>query len=64
MATVKVYRYKTMYNSKSDDEPISKRMGTRKFIEGVKGTVLEETELEVEASKVDGQGKTEVGFKE
>jgi hypothetical protein len=63
MATVKVYRFKRMYDPNKDDEPVPNYMGTRKFIEDVKGTILEETELEVDSSKVDAMGKTEIGFK-
>jgi hypothetical protein len=63
MGTVKVYRFRTPYNSETDSEPVLKRMGTRKFIEEIHGTVIEETELEVDSSKVDDAGKTEIGFK-
>lgn len=63
MGTVKVYRFKRIYDPNKDDEPVPNYMGTRKFIEDVKGTIMEETELEVDSSKVDASGKTEIGFK-
>ena len=62
MGTVKIYKYKTTYNGQVDGEPIAKRMGTRSFIEEIKCTLIEETELEVDSSKVDASGKTEIGF--
>ena len=63
MATVKVYRFKRMYDPNKDDERVPDYMATRKFIKDVKGEVIEESGIEVDSSKVDASGKTEIGFK-
>jgi hypothetical protein len=62
MPTVKVYKYKRPYDATKDDEVVSRRMGTASFIESVGGTIIEGTEMEVDASQVDSAGKTEIGF--
>ena len=37
-------------------------MGTKEYIEQVGGWIVEGPEIEVEASKVDADGKTALGF--
>jgi hypothetical protein len=61
MGTVKVYNYKRRY---IEDEQVaySRRMAVRKYIKRIGGTVIEETELEIDSSKVDEDGKTEIDF--
>jgi hypothetical protein len=61
MGTVKVYNYKRRY---IEDEQVaySRRMAVRKYIKRIGGTVIEETELEIDSSKVDEEGKTEIDF--
>jgi hypothetical protein len=61
MSKVKIYKY-TTYHSKRGEQVVSKRMGTRAFIEMVNGTVIEGTEMEVDSSKVSHEGMTELGF--
>jgi hypothetical protein len=63
MGTVKVYKYKRPYDSKTDDDPVALRMGTAAFIERIGGTIIKDTELEVDASEVDEVGKMKIGFK-
>jgi hypothetical protein len=62
MAKVKVYKFQTYVGNK-DESPISQRMGTKEFIEKIGGAAIEGSELEVDSSKVDAEGKTETGFK-
>jgi hypothetical protein len=62
MSKVKVYRYKRPYDGRADSEPIADRMATRDFIQRANCTIIEETELEVDCSKVDSFGKTDIGF--
>jgi Staphylococcal nuclease homologue len=62
MRTVKVYKYKRPYDATKDDEVVSHRMGTASFIESVGGTIIDGTELEVDATQVDSEGKTKIGF--
>jgi hypothetical protein len=63
MSKVKIYKYKMLYNPGTDYEKIAKRMGTRSYIETLKGcSIIEKSELEVDSSKVDTEGKTEIGF--
>jgi hypothetical protein len=37
-------------------------MGTKEYIERMNGWIVEGSEIEVDASKVDAEGKTEIGF--
>jgi hypothetical protein len=62
MGTVKVYQYRRPYDMMTDEDGISRRMGTRAYIELVKGTIIEGTELEVDETDVTGDGMTEIGF--
>jgi hypothetical protein len=62
MSTVKIYRYRRPYDIIKDDSSVSQRMGTREFIERVQGTVIEGTELDVDSSNIDSEGKTEIDF--
>lgn len=63
MPTVKVYQYE--YTDAANGNPArAKRMGTKEYIEKyAHGWIVEGAETEVDASKVDAQGKTEIGFK-
>ncbi len=61
MSKLKVYKYKILDPVCGYDK-IANRMGTKEYIQFVKGTVIEETELDVDFSKVDSLGKTELGF--
>ncbi len=61
MGTVKVYQYE--YTDTNLAQPArAKRMGTKEYIEKVQGWIVEGSEKEVDASKVDTEGKTEIGF--
>lgn len=62
MGTVKVYNYKRPYDPRIDELGFSRRMATREYIELVGGTIIQETELEVDRSKVDSEGKTHLDF--
>jgi hypothetical protein len=54
MSKVKIYKYKMLYNPGTDYEKVAKRMGTRSYIETLKGcSIIEKSELEVDSSKVD-----------
>jgi hypothetical protein len=62
MATVKVYEYD--YTDTNLGQPArAKRMGTKEYIEKVHGWIVEGSEIETDSSKVDSEGKTEIGFK-
>jgi hypothetical protein len=61
MGTVKVYNYKRRY-IEDDQIAYSRRMAVRKYIKRIGGTVIEDTELEVDSSKVDEDGKTKMDF--
>jgi hypothetical protein len=61
MPTVKVYRYE--YTDPKLGQPDrARRVGTREYVEKVGGWVVEGSEMEVDASKVDAEGKTGIGF--
>jgi hypothetical protein len=59
MATVKVYQY-NYTDAKLGQPARAKRMGTKEYIERVNGWIVEGSEIEVDASKVDADGKTEL----
>jgi hypothetical protein len=61
MGTVKVYNYKRGY-IEDDQLAYSRRMAVRKYINRIGGTVIEETEMEVDSSKVDEDGRTAIDF--
>jgi hypothetical protein len=61
MGTVKVYNYKRRY-IQDDQVAYSRRMAVRKYINGIGATVIEETEMEVDSSMVDADGKTAIDF--
>jgi hypothetical protein len=62
MATVKIYQYE--YTDAKLGQPArAKRMGTKAYIEKIGGWIVPGSEIEVDASKVDAEGKTEIGFK-
>ena len=61
MSKVKVYRFNT-YDGSNDTSTESQRMATRAFIEKFKREAIEGSELEVDSSQVDAEGKTEKGF--
>ncbi len=60
MGKVKVYGYRRPYDARVDNEPIASCMATREFIERSHCTIIEGTELEVDSSKVNLAGKTEI----
>jgi hypothetical protein len=62
MATVKVYKYGTT-DAKLGQPVQAKRMGTVRYIASVHGWKVRGSETEVDASKVDADGKTEIGFR-
>jgi hypothetical protein len=62
MSTVKVYNYKRRYDIEDDALSYSRRMATREYIGLIGGTVIEETEMDVDSSKVDEDGKTAIDF--
>ena len=59
MATVRIYKY-DYTDSKLGQSARAKRMGTKEYIERVNGWIVEGSEIEVDASKVDAEGKTEL----
>jgi hypothetical protein len=62
MATVKIYKYETT-DAKLGNPRLSSRMGTAEYIEKqTNGWKVEGSEMEVDASKVGAEGKTEEGF--
>jgi hypothetical protein len=61
MATLKIYKYE--YTHPTLGKPVlANRMGTREYIEKIGGWVVVGSGIEVDASKVDAGGKTEIGF--
>jgi hypothetical protein len=61
MSKVTVYRYQ--YTDTRRGEPAqARRMGTKAYIERVNGWFVEGSGIDVDASKVDAVGKTEIGF--
>jgi hypothetical protein len=58
---VTVYRYRVL-DPETGYDKIARRMGTKKYISSVNGTVIERSDIEVEPSKVDTSGKTELNF--
>jgi hypothetical protein len=61
MATVKIYQY-DYTDTKLGQRARAKRMGTEKYIATTGGWKVEGSGIEVDASKVDPEGKTDVGF--
>jgi hypothetical protein len=59
MATIKVSQYDYTH-AKLGQPARAKRMGTREYIESVRGWPIEGTEIEIDASMVDAAGKTKV----
>jgi hypothetical protein len=62
MSKVKVYRYQYT-DAKLGQPATAKRMGTKQYIERVRGWIVEGSEMEVDASNVDADGKTEIEFR-
>ena len=62
MGTVKVYNYKRRFDIEDDALAYSRRMATREYIGLIGGTIIEETELDVDSSEVDEDGKTAIDF--
>jgi hypothetical protein len=61
MSKVKIYRYQ--YTDPKLGQPsTAKRMGTEEYINQVGGWAVEGSGIEVDASKVDVDGKTEIGL--
>jgi hypothetical protein len=63
LAAVKIYQYEYT-NANLGGPARAKRMGTREYIERVNGWIVEGSEIQVDASKVDAEGKTEMEFME
>ena len=61
MSKVKVYRYRYT-DAKLAQPAAAKRMGTEEYVKRVGGWIVEGSEIEVDASNVDAEGKTEIGF--
>ena len=61
MGTVKVYNYKRRY-IQDDQVAYSRRMAIRTYIKRIGATVIEETEMEIDSSMVDEDGKTAIDF--
>jgi hypothetical protein len=63
MARVTVYRF-TIYDIFSDDNIISKRMGTREGVEKIRGAVIESTAVYIDEASLDPDmpGLTPIGF--
>ena len=60
MSKVRVYRYE--YTHPTQGQPAkAQRMGTKEYVERVGGWTVGDG-IEVDASKVDAEGKTEIGF--
>ena len=57
----KVYRF-TIYDINNDESIRSRRWATRQAIDWAHGHVLEETEIEVDPSVLDGNGMTARDF--
>jgi hypothetical protein len=62
MATVTVHNYKTHDFTQPSEWVVSRRMATREFIEKCKGTIIENTGVEIDSSLVDSNGQTELDF--
>lgn len=61
MPIVKIFKYE--YTHPTLGQPVWRTAwGTREYIEKIGGWVIEGSEIEVDASKVDAGGKTEIGF--
>ena len=60
---ITVYRFR-MYDIRADNWTVSKRMGTRDAIDAVRGSVLEDTAVDVDEEAIDSDipGLTETGF--
>ena len=63
MARVTVYRF-TIYDIFSDDNIISKRMGTREGVKKIRGAVIESTAVDIDEAALDPDlpGLTPAGF--
>jgi hypothetical protein len=61
MKKVTIYQYEYT-DAKLGHPARAKRMGTKEYIESVGGWIVNGSEIEVDASKVDADGKTEIGF--
>jgi hypothetical protein len=63
MNTVKVTRYKVV-DTQTGYDRVADRMGTSEYIEKqTNGWPVEGTEITIDASKIDVEGKTETGFR-
>ena len=61
MSTVTVY-HAAGYDSVTDDQPMSRRWGTRMAIEAMELKPLEESAIEVDESVLDAMSWTRIGF--
>lgn len=63
MSKITIYRFR-MYDIIHDEQHVSSRWGTREAIEQLGGEILEDTAMEVEASRVKSEidGLTERDF--
>jgi hypothetical protein len=63
MRKVKVCRYQ--YTDTNLAQPATaKRMATEDYVKRVDGWIVDGSEIEVDASNVDAESKTEIGFTE
>jgi hypothetical protein len=65
MGTKTVFRYKSR-DPRTQEWVLSRRMATREYIEGVKGTelqILEDIATEVDESILDSNGQTQIDFR-
>jgi hypothetical protein len=61
MSKVKIYRYQYT-DAKLAQPATAKRMGTEEYITRAGGWIVEGSGIEVDASNIDAEGKTEIGF--
>jgi hypothetical protein len=62
MGKLMVYRY-AYTHPRLGQKTEANRMGTKEYVELVGGWIIEGSGIEIDASKVDDQGKTEIGFR-
>lgn len=60
MTKVKIYRYHYT-DTNLAQLATAKRMGTEEYITRVNGWIVEGSAIEVDASSVDAEGKTDIG---
>jgi len=61
MSKIKIYRFKN-YDIYRGQYVVSPRMATGRSNKAVRATMISETETEIDESRVDGDGMTEIDF--